>query len=140
MRARWFVVLSLLVLAGALIGSASLRGHAAPESSPRYVQEHPTAIPASVRTVSISRTMPMPSAHARRLSSMLEGGRMPGGPTTGEVLSDTDCTPDANSISHCRNEVRLPGGATVVLRHPHRMANVPCLAPGETVRLVPTGA
>ena len=139
MRARWFVLLSLLLFGGVLIGLASLQGSAAPESSPRYVQEHPVAIPATARTVSISQTMPMPSAHARRLSSMLESGNMPAGPTNGEVLSDTECAPDAKSVSRCRNEVRLPGGETIVLRHPHKMADVPCLAPGETVRLVPTG-
>ena len=28
---------------------------------------------------------------------------------------------------------------TIVLRHPHDMTKVPCLAPGEQVRLVPAG-
>jgi hypothetical protein len=138
-RARWLVLLSLL-LVGALIGLASVSGRDTSESSPRYVKEHPVAIPADLRTISISSSMPMPSAHARRLSSMLEAGRMPHGATTGEVLTDTECAPDAKSISRCRNEVRLQNGETVVLRHPHRMAEVPCLAPGETVRLLPTAA
>ena len=137
MRPRWFVLLSLLLFGGALIGLATLRED---EASTNYVREHPVAVPATARTVLISSTMPMPSAHARRLSSMLEEGRMPHATTTGEVLSDTECAPDARSISHCRNEVRLQSGQTIVLRHPHNMGDVPCLAPGETVRLVPADA
>jgi hypothetical protein len=54
-----------------------------------------------------------------------------------EVLTDTDCTPDGQMISRCRNEMQLADGRRIVLRHPHKMSEVPCLAPGEQVRLVP---
>jgi hypothetical protein len=43
-------------------------------------------------------------------------------------------------ISRCRNEVSLADGTRVVLRHPHNMSKVPCLAPGEHVRLIPQPA
>ena len=64
---------------------------------------------------------------------------MPDGPMMAEVMTDTDCTPDAQMISRCRNVMRLADGRQIVLRHPHRMSDVPCLAPGERVRLIPTG-
>jgi hypothetical protein len=101
------------------------------------VAEHPIEVPAQVRSVFVSLTMPTPSAGARRLSAKLESGTLPSGATTGEVLTDTDCTPDHEMISRCRNEVRLRDGSRIVLRHPHDMTTVPCLAPGERVRLVP---
>jgi hypothetical protein len=42
-------------------------------------------------------------------------------------------------ISRCRNVMRLEDGREIVLRHPHDMSRVPCLAPGERVRLLPAG-
>ena len=39
--------------------------------------------------------MPMPSAHARMLSAMLIEGRLPDAPMMAEVMTDTDCSPDA---------------------------------------------
>ena len=107
--------------------------------SPASVSEHPVAIPASTRTVAVSWQMPMPSAHERRLSAMLEDGRMPDRPMMAEVMTDTSCTPDAEMISRCRNVVRLEDGRQIVLRHPHDMTKIPCLAPGERVQLIPNG-
>lgn len=132
-----FAAVAVLVVAAALV---TLGGRdRAPDNSPTSVSEHPQAVPASVRTVLISRAMPMPSAHARRLSAMLEQGAMPARPMMAEVMADTDCAPDAQMISRCRNVMRLAGGRQIVLRHPHDMTKIPCLAPGERVRLIPTG-
>lgn len=64
---------------------------------------------------------------------------MPNRAMMAEVMTDTDCTPDAQMISRCRNVVRLADGRQIVLRHPHDMTEIPCLAPGERVRLMPTG-
>jgi hypothetical protein len=127
---------SLLLVVIALFALAAARALLGPGGG-APVTEHPVAIPDKPRTVTISATMPRPSAHERRLSAMLEQGAMPRSPTMAEVMTDTDCTPDSQMISHCRNEVRLPGGGTMVLRHPHDMRKVPCLAPGERVLLVP---
>jgi hypothetical protein len=126
-------VAAIALVAGVGITLATLGGGG---DGRDYVSEHPVAVPDTVRTVSVSREMPMPSAHARRLSAMLEEGTLRG-PTTAEVMTDTDCTPDEHMVSRCRNELRLPDGSTIVLRHPHDMSKVPCLAPGEQVRLVP---
>jgi hypothetical protein len=105
----------------ALGGAWMLLGRG-PDDSRRYVSEHSAAVPETARTVTISTTMPAPSAHARRLS---------------EVLTDTECAPDAQMVSRCRNEMRLADGRRIVVRHPHDMGRVPCLAPRERVLLVP---
>ena len=138
MRARWFVLSSLPFFAITAIAIVFFAGGGSAPT--RYAEEHPVSIPAASRTIQVSRSMPMPSAQPRHLSAMLEQGSMPAHVMTGTVLSDTECAPDASSISHCRNEVRLPDGSTIVLRHPHDMAHIPCLAPGEHVRLLPATA
>ena len=137
MRARILVLTALAAIAamaGAFLLLARDGGDGDRET---YVSEHPVAVPEVARRVMVSATMPMPSAHARVLSAKLEGGTMPAAPTPAEVLTDSDCTPDARMISRCRNEMRLADGRRIVLRHPHDMRSVPCLAPGERVLLVP---
>ena len=142
MRSRFlllFVGLAALTV-GAAIGTGVIgSGHSSSKTDTSvYTSEHPVQVPASLRTVSVSYEMPMPSVRARSLSAMLIEGRLPKTPMMGEVLTDTECTPDANMISRCRNEMRLANGETIVVRHPHDMRHIPCLAPGEQVQLVPT--
>ena len=140
MRPRLFALLAATAVLVAAAGVFTLaRGEEAAYDSPTSVSEHSVAVPASARTVAVSRAMPMPSAHERRLSAMLEQGAMPDRPVMAEVMTDTDCTPDAEMISRCRNVVRLADGRQIVLRHPHDMAKIPCLAPGERVQLIPNG-
>lgn len=141
MRLRLFAVLAAIAIAAAVAGVLALGGREeAVSSSPASATEHPTAVPAVARTVMVSRAMPMPSAHERRLSAMLEEGTMPDRPMMAEVMTDSDCAPDARMISRCRNVVRLASGRQIVVRHPHDMTTIPCLAPGERVLLVPAGA
>ncbi|HWQ23393.1 MAG TPA: hypothetical protein VNK94_04740 [Gaiellaceae bacterium] len=128
----------LLLAAAALVAAGGISILLSDE--PASVSEHPVALPEAARTVTVSATMPPPSAHARRLSAMLEEGALPAGPTPAEVLTDTDCAPDERMISRCRNELRLADGRTLVVRHLHDMRSVPCLAPGERVLLVPASA
>jgi hypothetical protein len=142
MRPRLLILLAGLavLVAVATAGVRTMGGDketAASNSAPS--SEHAAAVPASARTVMVSRAMPMPSAHARRLSAKLERGAMPDAPMMADVMTDTDCAPDEQMISHCRNVMRLADGREIVLRHPHVMSEVPCLAPGERVRLIPTG-
>lgn len=135
-RPRALVTLAtFLALAGAAAVLIAIGGRGHNPTSP--VSEHEAAVPSIARTVAVSTAMPMPSAHARRLSAMLEEGAMPEDPMMAEVVTDSDCTPDAKMISHCRNVMRLADGKEIVLRHPHGMSKVPYLAPGERVRLVP---
>ena len=53
------------------------------------------------------------------------------------VLTDQNCTPDEQGISHCLNEVEMANGSTLVVRDNHNMMNNPCLSPGERVRVEP---
>jgi hypothetical protein len=134
LRIRWILLAVSITLATGALGFAAagrLGSHR------QAVSEHPVTIPRTARAVNVSATMPAPSRSARDLSAMLEEGVMPAHETAGVVMSDTECTPDASMISHCRNEIRLQDGSTIVLRHPHDMRYIPCLAPGERVDLVP---
>jgi hypothetical protein len=102
------------------------------------VDPHGTALPTE-RHVQISRAMPAPSdtdgLHARLVS-----GTMPHGRVTATVLTDEQCAPDSQGISHCLNRLRLEDGSEIAVRHPHDMGRVACLAPGETVQLLPPRA
>lgn len=138
MRLGLLLPLAVIAVAGVVAGLAALGGHdEAARMPPQPTFEHQAPIPRTARAVIVSRAMPMPSAHERRLSTMLEAGVMPHRQMMGMVMTDTDCAPDARMISRCRNVVRLADGQRIVLRHPHDMTKIPCLAPGERVRLVP---
>lgn len=63
------------------------------------------------------------------------GTKPPSSETDAVVVTDENCTPDAEGVSHCRNEIRMANGKTVRVQHDHRMHEVPCLVPGEKVRL-----
>lgn len=65
----------------------------------------------------------------------LTKGTMPRRPTKATVLTDTDCAPDRNGVSHCSNILRLASGRRITVRHDHKMMNDPCLSPGERVRV-----
>jgi hypothetical protein len=140
MRLRLFLPLAAIAIAAAVAGVLALGGREeAASTSPTSASEHPIAVPAAARTVIVSGAVPMPSAHERRLSAMLEEGTMPDRPMMADVMTDSECAPDARMISRCRNVVRLASGRQIVLLHPHDMSSIPCLAPGERVRLIPTG-
>ncbi len=100
------------------------------------VDPHGTALPAQ-RQVQVSLVMPSPS-DSDGLHAKLVGGTMPTAAVQATVLTDEECEADARGISHCLNRLRLPDGSELEVRHPHDMAMVPCLAPGEHVRLLPT--
>lgn len=67
------------------------------------------------------------------LHGILHHGDMPRAEMMATVLSDEDCTPDAAGVSHCTNRLRMADGSELAVTHPHRMADVPCLSPGERV-------
>jgi hypothetical protein len=62
-------------------------------------------------------------------------GVVPRTAAVGTVVSDDDCAPDAAGISHCVNRIRMANGRMLSVRHPHRMAEVPCMTPGERVQV-----
>ncbi|PQJ35956.1 hypothetical protein BSZ35_16315 [Salinibacter sp. 10B] len=69
------------------------------------------------------------------LHATLVSGELSSGAHEATVLSDRDCAPDANGISHCLNELAL-GDTRITVRHHHRMNEIPCLRPGETVTVI----
>lgn len=69
------------------------------------------------------------------LHATLVAGTLDRGSRQAVVWSDSDCTPDDEGISHCLNEL-LIADSKVTIRHSHRMAQIPCLRPGETVTVV----
>jgi hypothetical protein len=62
-------------------------------------------------------------------------GTLPPDALYARVVTDEDCAPDAAGVSHCLNRLAV-AGTEVAVRHHHRMHDVPCLSPGEVVRLV----
>jgi hypothetical protein len=104
----------------------------APAASHDSSHQRPTA----VRSLAVTTgAEPDPSARADRMRAQLLEGRLPAGAVTATVLTDEDCAADADGVSHCRNKLRLSGGKTIEVRHPHRMHQVPCMTPGEVVRV-----
>jgi len=56
-------------------------------------------------------------------------------PIKGKVMSDSDCTPDANGLSHCHNIVQLANGKKITLVDTHNMQVNRCLGAGEQITL-----
>ena len=128
-----------LVLAGCGGGDAGPAPADAPQaqssSAPR-VDPHGTPL-VDLRTVVLRRGTVSPSPPGSVLNTQLTTGAMPPGRTTAVVLTDEDCEPDAAGVSHCRNRLLLAGGRRIVVRHYHKMSVVPCLSPGEEVKILP---
>lgn len=57
--------------------------------------------------------------------------------TRGLVLTDSDCTPDAQGLSHCHNFIELENGDKIQIQNNHQMTVHRCLQPGEVVRVAP---
>lgn len=125
------VLAALLVVTG-----SALVLERASQSDGVTVDPHGIALPAQ-RQVQLSYVMPSPSDFDG-LHAKLVGGTMPSATVQATVLSDEECQPDAQGVSHCLNRLRLADGSEIQVRHPHDMTVVPCLAPGEHVTLEPT--
>lgn len=69
----------------------------------------------------------------------LDSGVIPSDVSLLRVLTDENCTPDEQGVSHCLNRVEYAtasGMQTAALRHHHNMAEEPCLTPGQTLEIV----
>jgi hypothetical protein len=115
-----------------------------PEPAIPTAAKHFVAIPsdgsreAALRTVVIAgpgERLPFMSATGSVLMASLERGQLPAGAVRATVLTDANCQPDQDGVSHCRNELAI-GATTLVVRHHHKMSEVPCLTPGETVNIL----
>lgn len=88
------------------------------------------------RTVLVSTGgEPAPSRPGLVLHALRIAGDVPPAPTQATVISDKNCAPDAQGISRCTNALQLRSGRILTVRHPHRMMEVPCLEPGEQVKV-----
>lgn len=123
MIAFWGVV-------GAILAVVALNERPSAESPEPIVAE------AGLRTVVVSGVEP---AQASRpdgpIHVVLLRGDVNAAPAVATVLSDENCQPDEQGYSHCLNELEMPGGERIAVRHTHRMAEVACLSPGERVNL-----
>lgn len=68
------------------------------------------------------------------LLQLIGGNAPPRGATLGgAVTSDTNCTPDAQGLSHCHNGIDLDNGMRLLVVDNHAMMRHPCLKPGQRV-------
>ena len=117
-------------------GTAPAPAPAAADVGGGHAADPAHTAPARIRTLTLhAGREPAPSATAETMRALLIEGHAPKHPVEATVLTDEDCAPDAKGVSHCRNRLELPGGKTITVRHPHRMHDVPCMTPGETVRV-----
>ena len=138
------VVAASLALAAIVIGvlfANTATTH--PEPAIPTAAKHFVVIPlgrkeAALRTVVIAgpgERPPFMSATGSVLMASLESGQLPAGAVRATVLTDANCQPDQDGVSHCLNELAI-GATTLVVRHHHKMSEVPCLTPGETVNIL----
>ena len=129
-----------LAIAAAVVGALVLAGgspSAAVTVAAPVSADAAHVPPPAVRTLVVHRgAEPAPSVAGRSMRAQRLSGPLPARPVMGTVVSDANCEPDAAGVSHCRNVVRMPGGRRLTVRHPHRMMEVPCMTPGERVRVV----
>ncbi len=113
---------------------------AAPAPAPHFLDlSHQSA--GALRTLviaSASEQLPGTSNDAGFLMANLRSGELPAA-TRAVVLSDSNCQPDDEGISHCLNDLQI-GSSVITVQHHHNMQAVPCLSPGETVQIIALAA
>ena len=132
-RKRKAVLTAMIV--GAPIGFTAIAialGSGADSNAPSASGSTAERVPERVLMVSRDG-MPPPSRAGAPLHALRLSGPLPERATSGTVLTDEQCAPDARGVSRCLNEIRLGGGQVLRVRHPHRMMDVACLSPGERV-------
>lgn len=86
------------------------------------------------RTITFGTPGTLDTDKNHALAGIIEGS-LPVGTTHVTVLSDEQCTPDSQGVSHCLNRLSY-GSGEITVRHTHMMAEVPCLEPGEVLQVV----
>lgn len=124
------VILLAKTLSGEAVTTEATATEASTEAAPHFWQQQ------KVRTVLVAAAdePPARTSSNETLSTTLVEGTLPPGATKARVLTDTDCAPDAQGISHCLNRLAV-GDTEVVVQHHHNMHQVSCLTPGEVVNL-----
>jgi hypothetical protein len=97
-------------------------------NAPHYTQGN------AIRTVAFGKFATLDTDKNHALAEIVEGS-LPSGTTQVKVLSDENCAPDNQGISHCLNRLSY-GSGEITVRHNHKMAEIPCLQPGEVLQVV----
>lgn len=136
MRRHYYQLFGVLAIAALTLAVISSMG-----SSTVATDTDPTAVPhfrtADIRVQIIDEALE--SRNQDPVWVQLDYGAIPEDVTHLTVLTDEDCTPDADGVSHCLNRVEFKtasGTQQAGLRHHHNMAIEPCLSPGQTLELV----
>lgn len=134
-----FVLVLLLVAAvwivGVMIAISQTTTQATPSASSSTTDSAAHyAAPGSTRTLTFSASNVLDSDKNHAHVSLLQG-KLPSGITQVKVLTDENCAPDGQGVSHCLNRLSYSGGE-ITVRHNHKMADVPCLQPGEVLQVV----
>jgi hypothetical protein len=87
----------------------------------------------TVRTIAFGKPNILDTDKDHALVSSIKGS-LPASITQVTVRSDENCAPDSQGISHCLNRLSYTGGE-ITVRHTHKMADVPCLQPGEVLQV-----
>lgn len=117
-------------------------GVAGASGAPHFVEVDAAAGGQPERVVVIAglaEVVPHRSARPEILMTNLVEGVLPERATTARVLTDTNCAPDAEGVSHCLNQLDIDG-TLVTVQHHHKMSEVPCLTPGEVVAITTLAA
>ena len=128
------IVIAVFFARSAIINTAP----ATPAVAEHFVDVSPGSSTSALRTVVIASAgerLPFMSETGGLLMASLEQGKLPAKATRATVLTDANCQPDQDGVSHCLNELNF-GSARVVVRHHHKMNEVPCLTPGEEVNIL----
>jgi hypothetical protein len=95
-----------------------------------------TALDPSLRTiVVVSKAGEIPALRAGDIAVTLEQGTAPLGIKRATVLTDENCAPDAEGVSHCLNRMQA-GGQHFTIRHNHKMMEEPCFSPTEELNVL----
>lgn len=71
-------------------------------------------------------------AGGRRVLQIYRGSAPPVGVrVAGTVMTDTNCEPDSEGLSHCHNIIDLSDGRRIEIVNTHIMSRHPCLSPGD---------
>jgi hypothetical protein len=125
-----------VALIAALLG---LAGYAQRASDPAASQAPHFWSDPGLRTIVVAAPAERLAPKSGNLLANLVVGELPGGATQATVVTDSNCAPDANGISHCLNDLKI-GAAHITVQHHHDMSKVPCLTPGEKVNLLDSRA
>ncbi|HZG66828.1 MAG TPA: hypothetical protein VEZ12_08795 [Herpetosiphonaceae bacterium] len=123
-RLSGLFVLALLVIAGITLNRPGTGAAVAAPLDP------------SLRTiVLVSKDGEIPALRAGDIAVTLEQGTAPQGITRATVLTDENCAPDGEGVSHCLNRMQA-GGQHFTIRHNHKMMEEPCFSPTEELNVL----